>query len=468
MTVLAADDLTPVDADVTVAGRMLEHDESGRAIVEWHDAPLELTIGAQGFHPATFPIVVLPVGLETEVRLDPVVLNGTVVTPDGRALPAATVTLGGEETTTNKNGRFSFVRAHGSELVLTRPAWEPQTVVWDGTEERMEISMQPRMIRALRVGGDKPGDPAVWDHLLDLAGESGVNAFVIDTKDEGGTIFWDMELALAHEVGAVDVRYDIDQVIADMDELDLYKITRITTFQDDFLPRAQPELAARNKNTGRPWENNNGVTWLDATDPASWDYPLAVAQEACRRGFDEIQFDYVRFPSDGDISVLEFDELTSDAYYSEPKQQRRIETISAFLEKAHGLLNPMGCAVAADIFAITLGSPSDEGIGQQPGPLSSHVDVLSPMIYSYTYPPGWGGYDDPNEHVEELVTNTLDAGIPKLEGFSIYRPWLQRAFITDDEILSIQQIAEDRDMGWMLWSANTVFDLGHLPPVIDR
>ena len=193
-------------------------------------------------------------------------------------------------------------------------------------------------------------------------------------------------------------------------------------------------------------------------------YALDLAEEACEIGFDEIQFDYIRFPSDGPINELSFDELTSSDYYSEASEQKRVETIAAFLEEAHQRLNPMGCAVAADIFAITLESSSDEGIGQSPDVFSNYVDVLSPMIYTYTYGSGWKGWDDPTEHSAELVAAALDAGIPRLEGYALYRPWLQRAFLEDSEILGVQQVAEARNMGWMLWSAGTIFDTGHLPP----
>jgi hypothetical protein len=124
----------------------------------------------------------------------------------------------------------------------------------------------------------------------------------------------------------------------------------------------------------------------------------------------------------------------------------------------------MGCAVAADIFAITLESRTDEGIGQMPGPLSFAIDVLSPMIYSYAYNSGWKGFSDPNEHAVEIVGFALDAGLPKLDGFGIYRPWVQRAFLDSDEILAVQDAVESRDMGWMLWSATTSFDPSMLPP----
>ena len=134
------------------------------------------------------------------------------------------------------------------------------------------------------------------------------------------------------------------------------------------------------------------------------------------------------------------------------------------MKEAQRRINPLGCAIAADIFAITLESSSDEGIGQSPGVFSKYVDVLSPMIYTYTYGSGWKGWDDPTEHAVELVAAALDAGIPKLRGHALYRPWLQRAFLEDSEILGVQAVAEARDMGWMLWSAGTIFDSGHLPP----
>ena len=322
------------------------------------------------------------------------------------------------------------------------------------------------MIYALRVAGDNSGAGSAtkWQELLELADTTGINALVVDTMEESGQVLRDTEVSLAYDIGAVTPFYDVEQVLADMDAHNLYKITRIVTFQSDFLARARPEIAAIDTSTGQPWVNNKDLAWLDPTDRNSWDYPLELAEESCRLGFDEIQFDYIRFPSDGPISQVSFDELSADDYYSEASQQKRVETISAFLEEAHSRLNPMGCAVAADIFAITLESNSDEGIGQAPGPFSQYVDVLSPMIYTYTYGPGWKGWDDPDEHAPELVTAALDAGIPRLEGFALYRPWLQRAFLENSEIREIQQVAEARDLGWMLWSAGTIFDADMLPP----
>jgi hypothetical protein len=466
IAVVAADDSTALPSSLNVFGEAADTDNTGHLTVDWRksDEAVEITAAAPGFEPGSVSLTELPEDGTVTLTLDPIILTGTVATPDGRPLPGTEVKLGRVSTRTDELGAFELTRAIAGDLQLSRPAWEPQGVAWDGVEASLELAMEPRMIRALRVAGDKAGNRETWAALLELADTTGVNAFVVDTKSEGGTIYHDTEVSLAHEIGAVQSHYNLSKVLQDMDDHGLYKITRIVTFQDNFLARARPAIAARDVTTGEPWLNYNGIRWLDPTDRGSWDYPLELAEEACRRGFDEIQFDYVRFPSDGPISNLEFDELSSENYYGSEAQEFRIETIASFLEEAHSRLNPMGCAVAADIFAITLESSSDEGIGQQPARFSEAIDVLSPMIYSYTYGPGWGGYDDPNEHATEVVTRALDAGIPKLKGFSIYRPWIQRAFIEADEILAIQQVAEDRDMGWMLWSANTSFRETHLPP----
>ncbi len=468
--VLGADDLTPVTAELDTGAEVVATDADGHGTVLWNGEPMPVTVRAPGFHDGSVVVESLPdAGKPLEVRLEPVVLTGTVSGPDGRGLPGATVTLGDVSTRTNPDGGFTLVRAQVGDLTVQRPAWEPATLTWDASTDEVAVDLAPRMIHALRVGGDNTGagSDAKWAELLDLADTTEVNAFVLDTKNEAGVVLRDTEVPLAHEIGSVAEYYDLDERIRDMDEHGLYKITRIVTFQDDFLARHHPELAAIDSSTGQPWVNNRNLAWLDPTDRGAWELPLDLAEEACRRGFDEVQFDYVRFPSDGTISTLKFDEFsydTWDDYYGAEATAKRVETIAAFLKAAYERLNPMGCAVAADIFAITLESSGDEGIGQQPEALSESIDVLSPMIYTYTYRKGWMGFDNPNDHAPEVVTAALDAGIPRLKGFSIYRPWLQRYNIPDDVIMQLQSIADERGLGWMLWSATTSFDAGFLPP----
>ncbi len=463
VSVFAGDDGSPLAASVTFEEDTQLTDRNGVASAIWRDRPLTIRVEADGFHPGSQVVELLPEDGPIEIVLEPVVLTGTVKAMDGRPLPFSRVALGRASTVVDSHGGFELTRALPGELTVTRPAWEDAVIDWDGITQEIEIALEPKMVRGLRVGADKVGNPSEWATILELADNSAINALVIDTKDEGGTVFHDTGVRLAHEINAVQAFYDLDDVIADMDAHGLYKITRIVTFQDEPLASARPEIAATDRETGQPWENYKGLAWLDPTDDESWEYALALAEEACIAGFDEIQFDYVRFPSDGPISTLRFDADIPGDYYSPEAQELRVQTIARFLEAAHAVLNPLGCAVAADIFAITLESSTDEGIGQRPGPLSNHADVLSPMIYTYTYGPGWKGYADPNEHAVELVGGALDAGIPRIEGYSIYRPWIQRAFLEDEEILAVQDVAEERDLGWMLWSANTVYDAAFLP-----
>ena len=466
--VVAGDDLTPLGAEITVDQVDLATTAAGTATVvwqeEWTGEVIGMTVATAGFHAQTIEISEIP-NDEVEVRMEPVVLEGTVTTEDGRALPETAIELGGRELVTDEMGEYRINRAVAGDMTLRRPAWETAVVPYDGTSAQLDVVMDPLIVRALRVQADKAGDGASWRNLLKLSQTTDINGMVVDLKDEAGIVKYDTGIALAHEIGAVQPAYDITSIVADMDELGLYKIARIVAFQDPKLAIDYPDLATIDSKTGRPWETRSGRAWLDPTDPAAWEYPLSFAEEACRLGFDEVQFDYVQFPVGG-VSTARFDELVySDAYYEDEAQFLRIEAISAFLQEAHDRLYPAGCALAADILAITLESRSDEGIGQQPGPLSSAVDVLSPMIYSYAYAPGWRDYEDPNEHAPEIVQTALDAGIPRLEGPAIYRPWLQRAKLEPPEIRIVWGIAEDRSLGWMLWSENSSFGPNMLPPI---
>jgi hypothetical protein len=466
--VVAGDDLTPLAAEISVERTNLVTSAAGIATVvwreEWSDTVVDMTVVSSGFHAQAIELAEIP-GDEVEVRMEPVVLSGKVTTEDGRPLPETAIELGGRELLTDEAGEYRINRAVAGDMTLSRPAWETAVVPYDGVSAQLDVVMDPQIVRALRVQADKAGADRSWNKLLRLSTTTDINGMVIDLKDEAGVVTYDTGIALAHDIGAVRPAYDIASIIADMDEYELYKIARIVAFQDPYLATSQPGLATIDSKTGRPWETTSGRAWLDPTDPEAWEYPLLLAEEACRLGFDEVQFDYVQFPVGG-VKTARFDELAySDAYYEDEAQFLRIETITAFLQEAHDRLYPAGCAVAADILAITLESRSDEGIGQQPGPLSSAVDVLSPMIYSYAYAPGWRDYEDPNEHAPEIVQTALDAGIPRLEGPAIYRPWLQRAKLEPPEIRAVWGIAEERSLGWMLWSENSSFGPNMLPPV---
>ncbi len=455
--VTATDNLMPVPgATVAFGAQAVATSDDGVAAGVWAGEPISVEVTAPGFVPSRIDVVEMtpePV----EVSLQPVQLRGVVRAADGRPMPATKVTMNGVEAVTDDAGTFVVNRAVPGPVEAVRPAWNAARAEWDGAAPSLELVMEPNTIRGRRVWGAAAADPAHWEQILDLAETSAVNGLVVDTKDENGIVQWDTGVPLAEEIGAEANVFDIDRVLADMDRLGLYKITRVVTFQDKFLARARPELAALDSDDSEPWETYGDQLWLDATDREAWEYPLALAVDACERGFDEIQFDYVRFPTDGPVQRLVFDEDVGE-------DEKRVETIASFLQEAQRRLHPLGCAVSADIFAIVVSVDNDQGIGQRPEELSHSVDVISPMIYPSHYGKGWRNLEDPNAYPSEVVGGALDDTLPRLHGAAVLRPWLQTYPYGRTEIEIEIDEAEQRALGWMLWSAGAQFASNWLPP----
>ncbi len=462
VVVSASDDLMPLGgAQVSFGGRVASTTSDGVAHGEWAGDPVSVEVNSPGFVPSRIDVVTLP-DRPVEVTLVPVSLRGVVKAADGRPLPAVTVRMNGSETVTDESGGFTVSRAVPGPVTAERPAWHSAEATWDGSASGVELVMEPVTVRGLRVGGEAVADPAHWQEVLRLARTTSVNALVLDTKDEVGTVWWDTDVALADELGVeTPAGYDLDKALADMDAEGLYKITRVVTFQDTPLGSAKPELAAKDAETNEPWSTYNGQVWLDPTDREAWEYALALAVAACEKGFDEIQFDYVRFPTDGPVGRLVFDD-------PERVQESRVGVIADFLSEARRRLHPLGCAVSADIFAIVVSVGDDQGIGQRPEELSQAVDVISPMIYPSHYGPNWLGLENPNDYPAEVVGQALEAGLPRLEGGAVMRPWLQTWPYGRTEIEIELNEAEERGLGWMLWSANTQFSESWLPPETGR
>jgi len=369
-------------------------------------------------------------------------LQGRVFGFDGSPMGAATVRVGDEELITGEDGIFYFAAVPAAPIEVARPGYLARTIDWDGIEEIVPVTLEPFVARSLRAAAGVVRDDARFRELLDLAAATSVNALVFDTKKEGGDVLYDTRVREAHEIGAVVDVYDPEERLAQAKAAGLYTITRIVSFEDPVRIAARPEYKLAGK-------------WIDMTNPETWDYPLDLGEEACRLGFDEIQFDYVRFPT-GQASVV-------SAKSRPTTGEERTATIAAFLTEARNRIHPLGCAIAADIFAIVLSAPNDQGIGQRPEDLSGIVDVLSPMIYPSHYSDGWLGFDDPNDHPGEVTAEALDSGIPRVSGGTIVRPWLQAFFWTDDEILESIEVAQRRGLGWMLWQASGNYDEGFLP-----
>lgn len=415
--------------------------------------PATLVVTAPGYVTGSFDVAGLPEG-PLFLQMEPQLLKGRVTTSDGVGVAGATVRAGDLETVTGEFGSFEITAAPTGPIEVTKAAWESTTADWDGSEGRLDITLDPFVVRGLRIDAEAAADPDRFSALLRLADTTMVNALIMDTKNEAGTVHYRSEVALPAAIAGPSAFYDVEAELEAIKARDLYAITRIVTFQDPVAALEMPDHALHDPE-GALWFNDAGFGWLDPTDREAWEYPLGLAVEACQLGFDEIQFDYVRFPTDGDVTRVVAD--------VELDQTTRTETIAAFLEEARTRLHPLGCAVSADVFAIILSTEDDQGLGQRPEDLSWSVDALSPMVYPSHYSPGWLGFADPNDYPAEVTGNALDAGMPRIVGGAVLRPWLQGFGWTTGEIAAAIDQAEARGLGWMLWNAKSEHDPDAIP-----
>lgn len=367
-------------------------------------------------------------------------LTGRVVDSNGTPVSGALVSVPDEEVFADENGEFSFGTTFPALVTVVKPGWTRFETNWDGTSILSAV-VDPMRIRGLRVSPEAASDDASFALLLELADNSAVNALVFDTKQEGGRVLYETSVADAHAIGAVEPFYSPAKRIGQAHDHGLYAITRLVVFEDSIRVKARPE------------EKLAGA-WIDPRSQSAWRYNIDLATEACEVGFDEIQFDYVRFPAGTTAQVSGQLDLTAD---------ERVATIEGFLKAAREVLIPIGCAVSADIFGIVVSVADDQGLGQRPEELSRQLDAVSPMVYPSHYSLGWLGFPDPNDHPYDVTADAIDDGLPRLAAGAVLRPWLQAFWWTNAQIRSSIQAAEDRGVGWILWNVRSNFDLEALP-----
>ncbi len=377
----------------------------------------------------------------TTTTLPLVQISGRVADGQGSPVARATVTMGDETTTTGPDGWFAFETRAPGPMAVEKPGWTSTDIEVGVPEEFYEATISPLVVRGLRVAPEPAGDDAVFEHLLQLARDTAVNTLVFDTKQEGGRVLYETAVQDAIDMGAVEPFYDPAARIAQAHAEGLYTITRIVSFEDGYRTSAFPD------------EKLAGP-WIDPNSETGRGYLLALAREACEIGFDEVQFDYVRFPSGATASVTGQLEMTQD---------ERVGIIASFLSDAGEELQAMGCAVSADIFGIVASTIDDQGLGQRPEELSAEVDALSPMVYPSHYSPGWLGFEDPNEHPYDVTTDAISDALPRMAEGSQLRPYLQAFWWTNQQIRRSIQAAEDLGVGWILWNVRSNYDLEALP-----
>ena len=293
------------------------------------------------------------------------------------------------------------------------------------------------------------------DRLLGLIDRTELNALVIDVKEEG--VYVDTGVDLFHEAGTVVPYYDVVAVLDALHAHDVYAIARQVVFKDTPLAGARPDLAVADAVTGAPWRDMNGVAWVNPFNEEVWAANIDLAVELAGRGFDEIQFDYVRFPTDGDLEAMDFGREVTESV--------RVETIAGFLGEARANLAASGAKVGADVFGFTL-ILDDIGIGQNVGRIAEVVDYVCPMVYPSHFPNGSiavAGH--PNVFPYETIAISLGSGEEKVAGLrGKLRPWLQDFSLPGMSDYGPAQVRAQIDAaeangaaGWMVWNAASVY-----------
>jgi hypothetical protein len=433
-------------------GRVLaETDSGGRAELQWERGLEGLSINAAGFQGTSLPLLSPPIG-DLEAVLRASFLRGRIVDAEDRPLEGAYVTTGSQTAVSDGEGRFAVRNAEPGTVQVWRPAWEGSSFDWDGQSGQERFVIAPEMLKAVHIGGEAAQES--WPSFLRLVERTELNAVMIDLKDESGAVFFDTANEAARMIGAVDVRYDLAELVGSAHQANAYVIGRIVAFQDPIAAQGAPDWAVWDTAIDAPYAHN-GQFFLDPTDPGAQAYALELATEACEAGLDEIQFDYVRFP-DGRRDGARFDGGVG--------AEVRVATVRDFLGTAVAALHPLGCAVGADIFGFITSAVDDGGIGQQWEELTKVVDVASPMLYPSHYSSGWYGYQVPSDHPGPLVAEALDDALTRLSREIVVRPWLQDFAYTEEQVRAQIEEAEERGLGWMLWNAASEVSVGALRP----
>ena len=317
-------------------------------------------------------------------------------------------------------------------------------------------STPPEEIRGIHVTGPLMTITGKLDSYLAMKTQ-GLNTIELDLKDESGNVTFTKDVpSIALKDGAAVRYFDPNEVVHKVHKAGMYLIGRVVSFEDPITSRAHPELAIH-RSDGSLWQTSGGLGWLNPYSRTAWKYNVDVAVAAAKAGFDEIQFDYVRFPSDGDLSIIR---------YPGPHPQPMNETVAAYLRYAVKRLHPLGVRVSADVFGLS--ASHDLGIGQHPGQLGEVIDAIYPMVYPSHYTAGEYNLSDPNAAPGATVSHSLNDFQTQLSGGrTVIIPWLQdfslgRTYTAADVTAQITAARNHNTGGFMLWNASGVYTTGVL------
>lgn len=347
----------------------------------------------------------------------------------------------------------------------------------------------PEPLRAVYMTACVAGTPEFREALVMLIDETELNSMVIDLKDYSGYLsFFPKDETLREFVSKRCAVPGMKEFVETLHEKNIYVIGRITVFQDPVLAKRRPELAVKKRSDGSMWRDYKGLSFTDPGAKEVWEHHVAVAKEAYVIGFDELNFDYIRFPSDGPMQDIAF------PWSGDRDKSDVLEDFFAYLFEQ---LKPTGVVLSADLFGMTTTNTDDLNIGQILEKTAPYFDYIAPMVYPSHYPPNFNGFPNPNHYPYEVVKYSMDSAVKRLlstttpvalagaaplstttkpyfypkPAFPIgkLRPWLQDFdYGGNYDVAEVQaQIRAVYDAGltsWMLWSPSNKYTRDALLP----
>lgn len=334
-----------------------------------------------------------------------------------------------------------------------------------------QMAKEPVKVKALYLTGWVAGGTKNLEHYIELANKTEINSYVVDIKDDDGYVGYESQVPEVQAHGTWKKKYNADNVLKAFHDNDIYVIGRLVVYKDPLYSLKRPDLAIKDVN-GKVWKDRDDLSWLNPYNKEVWDYTISIAKEAVAKGFDEIQFDYVRFPSDGK-KRMDFSGVTQEKY----------QAICEFLAYAKEQIPEV--PISADIFGIVLESPADtEGIGQYLEEIGKDIDYICPMVYPSHYALGQIvnkiKFPKPDLDPYGVVYNSLVKGKNRIAQVPGYKAGV-RAYLQDFTASWIgkgnyqeygaeqvrQQIQAVYDAGfeeWILWDAKNTYHEEALEP----
>lgn len=349
----------------------------------------------------------------------------------------------------NKNVRATTTPANFGQGTTTSPVTHLKT---------------PTAVRSIYMTACVAGSKTLRARLIKMAQDTEINAIVINIKDETGKISIktdNPQFKDAYATAGCPVP-DMRELVAELHQKNIYAIARIAVFQDPDLVKKHPEWAVRRASDGAVWRDRKGISWLEVKAVPVWDYTASLAKESYKLGFDEINLDYIRFPSDGNMQDIAY------SFYK-PAVESKHQAVRDFFAGMHNRLKDLGIPISVDLFGMTCTNYDDLGIGQVLEDALPYFDYVAPMVYPSHYPAGYNGYKSPATVPYEIIKYNMDAAVKRAIAASSspskIRPWIQDfdlgATYTADMIRAQIQATYDAGLNsYMVWDPKNIYTTG--------